>query len=78
MRCGTCGQCRFVIPRNPAGTTAVITWPLYFAVRGRATISVLAKVDRRLVNTCLKLPDVFTRIDVCEKYQEGLKETAEV
>jgi len=38
-------------------------------------IAVLAKVDRRLVNTCWKLSDVFTRRTVCEKYQEGLKET---
>jgi hypothetical protein len=41
-------------------------------------IAVLAKVDRRLVNTWWKLPDVFTRRDVCEKYQEGLKGTTEV
>lgn len=42
------------------------------------SIAVLAKVDLRLVNTCWKLSDVFTRRDVCEKYQEGLKETIEV
>jgi len=41
-------------------------------------IAVLAKVDRRLVNTCWKLTDVFTRRDVCEKNTEGLKETTEV
>jgi len=40
--------------------------------------ALLAKVDYRLMNTWWKLPDVFTRRDVCEKYQEGLKETTEV
>jgi hypothetical protein len=40
--------------------------------------ALLAEVDYRLVNTWWKLPDVFTRRDVCEKYQEGPKETTEV
>jgi len=65
---------------NGSDDQMICGYDMAFVVCGKRACypALLAKVDYRLMNTWWKLPDVFTRRDVCEKYQEGLKETTEV